>query len=367
MKRRSSYKNVTGGGMWYVFTIVLFFVGLVSSCNQTSMVSSVSVRQVRPDATAPPTPLVLEERFISAHVLKAKPAVKEYYVGPDDVLFVDLADEDATGKGSRSSGQQQGRSTISSEGQINLPLVGSVKVNGKTVEQVRQLLIARYKKYIKDPQVVVEVLEKKSKPIYLLGEFNKPKKIFMTRATSVIQAISEGGGIGANADLRHARLIRRNKVVAVDIYAILKEGQLDQNVWLEANDVIYVPDDKDQRVYVLGEVTEPGSVQMVHGKLTLNQAITGAGGLNRINLEIGNVRIIRTLTTTRGALITIDIKKIRDGSAMAFNLQAGDVIYLPKSKMGSWNDIMRAITPTIDNVFSISNTIRGSVINEYDR
>ncbi len=367
MSQHTSYKKLKDGGMWYVFFIALIFVTLVSSCNQTSMVSSVGVRHVRPDSSAPPTPMVLEERFISAQVLKAKPAVKEYYIGADDVLFVDLADEDAAGKGSRSSGQQQGRSTVSSEGQINLPLVGSVDVRGKTVEQVRQLLIEQYKTYIKDPQVVVEVLEKKSKPVYLLGEFKSPKKIYMARPTSVIQAISEGGGIGANADLRHARLIRKNKVVAVDIYSILKEGQLAQNVWLEANDVIYVPDDKDQRVYVLGEVNEPGKVQMVHGRLSLNQAITEAGGLKPLQVEIGNVHIIRTLTTTRGALIKVDIDKIRDGSAMAFNLQAGDVVYLPKSKTGNWNDVMRAIRPTVDTVFSISNMIRNTVITEYDR
>ncbi len=367
MKKQMQNKQSCWNRVWNLQWFLLICLGILISCSQSKMKKPVELHHVRSGPSALSRPLILEKRFISARVLHAQKPKGKYDIGVNDVLFVDLADDDAKGKGSRSSGQQQGKSTVSSEGYINLPLVGLVKVKGKTVEQVRQLLIVAYQKFIKDPQVVVEVLEKKSKPIFLVGAFKKPKKIFMTKATNVIQAIAQGGGIGQDADLRHARLIRRNAVVAVDIYAILKEGQLEQNVWLEANDVIYVPDDKDQRVYVLGQVKNPGFVKLVHGKLSLNQAISEVGGLIANHLEVGNARIIRTLTTTNGVLIKVDINRIRDGAAMAFNLQAGDVVYLPKSNTGSWNDIMRAIRPTIGNIFSISNLVRDTVVVEYDR
>ena len=70
-----------------------------------------------------------------------------------------------------------------------------------------------------------------------------------------------------------ARLIRDNKVMPVDVYAVLKEGAVEQNVWLAANDTLFIPSQNDLKAYVVGEVGTPGAVSFGTGDLTLTRAL----------------------------------------------------------------------------------------------
>jgi len=89
-------------------------------------------------------------------------------------------------------------------------------------------------------------------------------------------------------------------------------------------------------------------VPMTQGKLTLTEAISMAGGFIKVGGLIKQVRVLRSYSPTRGELITVNLKMILDGQAPPFILMAGDIVYLPKSKLGNWNDLMREILPTIE-------------------
>lgn len=293
---------------------------------------------------------VVERQALSVPTTPTGQPPAEYVIGPSDVLYVNVFGKPELGSpataltfGSRSLG-----SRVDGRGRIQLPLVGMVEVTGLTLGQAQQRLAEKYKRYITEPWVVVEVLEYGSQPVYLVGSFRQPQVIYLNRPTNLLQGIALGSGLADNAFLPGARVIRGNHVLPVDVYRLLNEGDLEQNIWLMPQDTLYVPDLSEQKVFVLGNVHQPGAVPMTQGKLSLTEAISLAGGFVKVGGLLKQVRVLRSYSPTRGELITVDLKMILDGQAPPFSLMAGDIVFLPKSKLGNWNDLMREILPTIE-------------------
>ncbi len=283
------------------------------------------------------------------------PPSSDYIIGVNDALYVNVNGRPELGSPSTvATGKVQG-SRVDGKGYIHLPLAGKIQVAGLTIEQARTKVEGIYRPFIKDPWVVVEVAEYKSQPLYLIGQFKNPGVIYMDRPVNLLQGIAMGNGLSDSADLRGARVVRNNKILTVDIYYLLQEGAVTQNIWLRTGDIVFVPDNKLQNIFVLGEVKRPGPVPISHNQLSLVQAIAAAGGLNDGGYEERNVRIIRSLSTTRGELITVDMKKMLRGDAPQLNLIAGDIIYVPRNRLGSWNQTLNEIRPTLQTIGELLN------------
>ncbi|NIQ95947.1 MAG: sugar transporter, partial [Desulfuromonadales bacterium] len=253
--------------------------------------------------------------------------------------------------GSSGSGQLQG-SRVDADGAIHLPLVGSVRVAGQTVGDAQKTLRDAFSAYLKDPSVVVEVAQYRSHPLQLLGQFRNPGTYYMERPLTLLEGLSLGGGLSDIANLRSARLIRDRQTVPVDLYRLLQEGAREQNVWLKPGDTIFVPDDRNQNVFVFGAVEKSGRVSMPNGRLTLTQALASAG-LEGARYNPEQVRIIRSLSPTRGELIVVDVKKLIAGEALPFQLMEGDIVYMPRSAVGNWNQAIEEILPSLQLISSV--------------
>jgi polysaccharide export outer membrane protein len=70
---------------------------------------------------------------------------------------------------------------------------------------------------------------------------------------------------------------------------------------------------------------------------------------------VEHVRIIRSLTTTTGELLVVDVASIRRGETLSMQLVEGDVVYVPKSAFGTWNDAIAEILPSLTAVGAILN------------
>jgi polysaccharide export outer membrane protein len=216
-----------------------------------------------------------------------------------------------------------------------------------SLSELQNRLKDGYGAHFMDPWVVVQLQEPLSRPLYLLGEFNQPGIVHMTGATNVIQALGAGHGLSANAYTRGARLIREDRIVAVDIHALLNRGRMDQNVWLEPNDTVFVPSQADLRIYVLGAVEQPGAQQFSNAAPTLGEAISRSGGPRRGEAQMQQVRVIRANSPLSGELFVVDFTRILAGEAMDMPLEPGDIVYMPVNGIGGWNDVIKAISPTI--------------------
>jgi len=293
------------------------------------------------------SPIVASEKVSVDKGLFSETPPADYLVGPGDILTVSIYQLDI------SSGSTRG-SRVDSSGSIQLPRIGSVQVSGLSLQQIRDRLQDSFKKYLKNPSVVVEIQEYKSHPLYLIGQFKNSGTYYMDRPLNLLQGISLANGLNPTANLRGARLLRGNKIAPVDIYSLLHDGDQEQNVMLSSGDTIYVPDGSLQNVFIFGAVKSPGPLPMKNGQLYLHQALAAAGGL----LDSGhdkNIRIIRSLSPTRGELIVVDLQKILAGEARQFPLADGDIVYIPKNFVGNWNQAINEILPSLQLLGAVLN------------
>jgi polysaccharide export outer membrane protein len=279
---------------------------------------------------------------------------KEYLIGPNDILYVNVKGHpELSSPGIMVGGTNKvSGSRVDGLGRVHLPLAGSVPVAGMTIGQATEHIQNVFRTYLKEPWVVVEISEYRSKPLYLLGQFNAPGTYYMDRAYSLMEGLALGNGLKDIANLRSARIIRKGKTIPVDIYRLLQEGDQSQNTWLSANDVIFVPDDKNQNVFVFGAVKKAGPITMPNGRLTLAQALSSAD-INEGSARPTHVRIIRSLSPTRGELLVMDMEKIMKGEALPFPLMEGDIVYVPRSGVGSWNLAIQEILPSLQAISSL--------------
>lgn len=305
--------------------------------------NSSAILELQEVKVPPPTP---EEEFIT-----------EYRVGPGDVLMINVPGLIDTGGNNIEKAQNLYGFRVSSSGRILLPLIGAVDVNGMTIEEIQTLLTKEIRTYIKKPMVSVEIREFKSQPLYLLGRFNQPGLHYMDRPTNVLHGISMGNGLHETADLRSARVLRSEQVLPIDVYHLLHNNDMRQNVQLRAGDTIFVPSNEEQQVFVFGQVDKPGPVQMLNGRLNLLQALStasiGSGANKSFPYDHERVRIIRSLSPTHGQLMVVDMSHMMDGHVMPMPLMNGDIIYVPTTAAGTWNETMAQLLPSLQVIAGI--------------
>jgi len=160
-----------------------------------------------------------------------------YRLGPEDVISVTVFGQDRYSKGNIK---------IPPSGRISLALIpDGIFVNGKTVDQVAELVKKRYDEFIIDPQVSVSLDQAGSYRYSVIGDVAQPGIKLMSRRLSVTEALSEAGGVLQTGNRSKVFVLRRqaNGVltpIPVNVTAIYK-GQSPDSVYLVPGDQVVVP------------------------------------------------------------------------------------------------------------------------------
>jgi len=342
---RKIWRRVPRAGMRRaaVLPVLLVAAVLLAGCAETLapqgfVESGSALSRPVPWQEGAEAPAVVEHEIVSVDTLPRGESDPIYRLGPGDRLAINVFGE---------PGMENLIVQVDGAGEIQVPMIEHVKASGLSLGELQNLLKEAYGKHFMQPWVVVQLQEPLSRPLYLLGEFNQPGIVHMSSDMNLIQALGAGRGLSDKAYTRGARLIRDDKIVAVDINALLNRGHMDQNVWLAPNDTIFVPGLDDLRVFVLGAVAAPGAQTVTNGPLTLADAIARSGGPRRGQAMLDQVRVIRSNSPVSGELFVVDFKRIVEGLAMDMPLEPGDIVYLPVNGMGGWNEVIEAISPTI--------------------
>lgn len=144
---------------------------------------------------------------------------------------------------------------VSPSGTITLPLLGTFKVEGMTIEDLRKKLAAQYADYLREPLVDVDfVMGEKSGPVSpwgfvtVLGRVKQPGRINIppTRDLTLSMAVQLAGGLDTSAKLTGIKITREQdgKVGSfeVNLESVGAKGKMDSDVKLLAGDVVYVPE-----------------------------------------------------------------------------------------------------------------------------
>jgi polysaccharide export outer membrane protein len=223
-----------------------------------------------------------------------------------------------------------GRSRVSADGNISMPLIGYVRVAGLSSSEAEGAIEAklRQNKVVNYPQVSIYVKEYGSSGISVTGEVAKPgfySALGPHRLFDVLQAAGGPTDKAANKVL----ITHRGQEDATTLYISKDSAEIAaSNVDLQPGDTVVVP--KAGIVYVLGEVTRPGGyVLNSTGGITVLQVVAAAGGPTHV-ASAGKTRLLRRSENgfqEQG----IDLKKLLRGKAHDVSVRDQDILFIPSS------------------------------------
>ena len=268
-----------------------------------------------------------------------------YLIGATDVLLVrDLNHPDLFVGERRAETLGMNLFTVQDDGLLALPLIGLIQAEGKTPHDLLLDLNKAYKAYIREPNLSVTVYKYNSRKVYVLGQVNNPGAYPFDGRMSVLDAIGQGKGLNEKSDLAGSYMIRGDEILPVDLYALLRKGDLRQNISLAEGDVIHIADLSDRKVYVLGEVNKPGVFPMGSEPLRLIDAISMAGGLNPVSARKGNILLVRG-GYADPTVYRLDLSDVMNLTGTETVLESGDRVYATVSGLTNWSRFMVQLLP----------------------
>lgn len=162
-------------------------------------------------------------------------ADETYRLNPGDILGISVWNEEAL----------QQEMMVLPDGTISFPLVGILKVAGRTPEQVQKELKEKLSRLIPDPEINLTVRAVEGNNVFIIGKVISPGRYPMTSQTDVVQALSLAGGFTPYADTESIQILRRTgkkqNVINFDYTKIADGKALETNILLQSGDTIVVP------------------------------------------------------------------------------------------------------------------------------
>ena len=287
----------------------------------------------------------------------------EYRIGPLDMVQVVVWEHPEL---TSPMGQYQpAGQRVTTDGTLFYPYAGVIQAAGLTAQELRTEITKRLSdKILNDPQVDVRVTGYNSLKAFVSGAVNKPGYIAFNELPMTIPAAIAGvGGFAEEADPAGMQLRRGDKVYNINYLDAFKANLPLDKILLKPDDQIFIPalteTQKENRVYVMGEVARTGAVNVNQGKLSLVEALAAAGGLNTGSASSRLIYVIRNTSDKQ-----IDVYHLNAKNAMAlamaerFNLNARDVVYVDASDLATWNRIMSLIVPSSAFINNGSSAVR---------
>ncbi len=278
-----------------------------------------------------------------------------YRLGPGDVLSLTVLPQEKF---------STPNILVRSDGFITVPGAGEIQVAGNTVIEATDKISERLSMRLRNADVTLSLLTPRSATVYLAGAvmhagsfqmLQNPEKSMTEQSTNIrldmllSNVLANAGGLLPTADLEHVQISRGDNGVKqeVDLWRILREGQAEQDIWINPGDSILVPYLKDQMamsdddfqlymrsslapktipVRVIGQANQPSIIELDSQSPFLNTAIAKAGGYAP-QAATHAVAIRRFTSDTQFSTLFVDPAKID------FVLRPNDVIYIGENKV----------------------------------
>lgn len=288
--------------------------------------------------------------------------VEPYRIGPQDILMVTVWDhpELTLPLGQYRTDAATGM-VVDEDGFLFYPYVGRVKVAGLTVVEARALLTAKLDDVLQRPQVDLKVLAYRSQKVFISGEIRNPAVYNITDIPfTLAEAVNRAGGFLPTADQSHVLVSRGDKTWSLDFLELMTRGNRIGQILLRDGDSVQVQNRDEEPVYLLGELRNPRSVPTYHGKLSLAQALSDAGGINTTTAEARSIYVFR-----RGqAENAVEVFHLDAYNPVAmvladrFALRPRDLVYVDAGPLVRWNRVVSLIVPTVSALTSTASEVK---------
>ncbi|MDX2229156.1 MAG: SLBB domain-containing protein [Leptolyngbyaceae cyanobacterium bins.349] len=291
-----------------------------------------------------------------------------YLLGPGDRIKVDIFDVP----------ELTGEFQVLPNGTVNLPLIGAVAVQQRTLAQAERAIAARYNRVLQQPVVTISIVTPRPIRVAIAGEVNRPGTYTVPALTtdgtvpSLSRTIQLAEGVTQAADLRQVQIRRlrsvgsATEVIKVDLWDLLQGGNLQQDVRLLDGDSIVIPatttvnlqeaqqlaaanfaarNNRPLKITVIGEVNRPGPYTLIEGAVgqrdqlispnllqvpSVTRAIQVAGGITQL-ADVRKIQVRRITRLGPPQIIQLDFwQLLKSGDVLQdLPLQDGDTVQIP--------------------------------------
>lgn len=173
------------------------------------------------------------DAFPDAHrPLTDVPVGDDYILGPGDEFTIHL-----WGKV-----EDEYPVSVSPEGAVVIPRIGSMTVAQLTFKEVKQLLQRKFKEYYPHFSMSLTMDRLRTIQVFVVGEVQRPGTYGISGLATIIDALYASGGPRKTGSLRNIKVTRNGKTLTtLDLYSFLIDGHKGEDIRLRSGDTVLVP------------------------------------------------------------------------------------------------------------------------------
>lgn len=336
--RQTEIRALSQRSIWISIPLVFFFF-LISCASDSPHKKAKALREVENKQSDSSRQVkLMNERILIGNLSLAskRSATRDYRIGPEDLLDISVYEDERLNKTVR----------VSSQGEISLPLLGVLKVEGLTAVQLeREIRDLLSESLYQNPHVSVFIKEYRGQRISVIGAVEKPGIFDVIGQKTVLEGLALAGGLKEDAgqllflirprspDEKHLEKMGDSaestpETLIIDLEELLVKGKLSLNLPLKNGDVINIP--VSGKIFVGGEVNSPGGFYLKGKRMTVRQAIATAGGIKPKANASGTV-IFRYGEGDEEEVLSVDLNAIHKGESKDVYLRENDIVIVPQS------------------------------------
>lgn len=229
------------------------------------------------------------------------------------------------------------------EGKVDLPDIPPVEIEGLTLLEAQQKIQGEIRQHYNDAEVFISYHDRLSRKVDIAGNVSVPV-MPADGKTRLYEMISKAK-INPRANLFMSYVLRDGQPLPVDLYKLMNEGDMTQNVVMKGGDKIFIANADDAVVMVMGEVNRPSAIEVPYGYISLPEAIVRAGGIP----FTGNRRCIQIIRgdLTCPKIYVISWDHIIHLPNRSMLLMPGDTVYVSEKPITQWNRFISQLTPSL--------------------
>lgn len=313
-----------------------------------------------------------------------------YILGAGDAVTIDIFNVP----------EYSGSQRVLANGSLNLPAAGMVSVEGLTLQAAGEAIAAAYRGELRYPAVTVVLESARPLRVAIAGEVSQPGLYTLmaeenAQFPTVAQALQAAGGVTQAANLHQVQLRRANsgrtETATLDLWALLNNGDVDQDLALRDGDAIVIGAtdtvdvaqsnrlsasnlaasvEQDIVVAVVGEVRRPGayefggsSEQVSRGRTTVTKVVQTAGGI-KPSADIRNIQVRRATRSGEEQLIDLDLWALLQQGDISQDLvlQQGDTVIIPTATNATPSEIAQLTAANLS-----PDEVNVNVVGEVER
>lgn len=229
------------------------------------------------------------------------------------------------------------------EGHIQLPKIGTIDIEGLSLNEIKKAIQNAINEEWKDVQVYVGFKKQKTRFVQVIGAKNS--MIALDKTTTLYEVIAKAG-LFPYANLYKSYLVRDGCKIPVDFYQLIHKADQSQNILMKGGDQVYIAKMDAVTVMLTGEIRRPMVVPVPYGCMPLLHALAVAGGVPFTGDKQAIIIVRGEMQHPK--IYQLNWKEIIHQPNDSLLVLAGDVIFISETPLVQWNRFINQLQPSIN-------------------